>query len=452
MGSLRPATRWVFQFSFCESLSVTLSPNAPSMDSTTRLTPLPPDQLNPITNPNPSSNNLPSNPHSQMFNPTQFTFSNSSSQLSHHSSTTTNHTANPFLSFPQPVLPYTLPSDPPIHPPGTDPYANSGTYPLTHVGFHGQTQYREDPNASFQNWVVNQAESIRYDNVVKSDNENSLVPTSSNSYGNNTWTHQPLANDVTNNTLSQSSVNGQVIAGSLGVVVPTSAELAKKTRKLVSGGTAVDSVRLCTICDVVCNSQDVYNKHISGRKHAAQVSLAALGDIGPYFAAVRSQFSSTGSKVPKKVKVIQSAWCDVCKINCNSNDVYVKHLTGKKHLKNLEQLKKLSNASNAAASIGSSAGSIPVIGPPENPQTNKGKSVDTPKPHENATQSQAVKEDLEMKRRKIVESGTAAHSVRMCTICNVACNSQTVLDSHLGGQKHKDMMNKLAKAGMATAG
>lgn len=55
------------------------------------------------------------------------------------------------------------------------------------------------------------------------------------------------------------------------MVVPTSAELAKKTRKLVSGGTAVDSVRLCTICDVVCNSQDVYNKHIAGRKHAAQV-------------------------------------------------------------------------------------------------------------------------------------------------------------------------------------
>lgn len=134
------------------------------MDSTARSTPLPPNQLNPITNPNPSSNNLPSNPHYQMFNPTHFTFSNSSSQLSQHSHTT-NPANHPFLSFPQPVLPYTLPLDPAVQPPGTDPYANTGSYPLTHVGFQGQTQYGEDPNASSQNWVVKQGEPIKYDNV-----------------------------------------------------------------------------------------------------------------------------------------------------------------------------------------------------------------------------------------------------------------------------------------------
>lgn len=223
--------------------------------------------------------------------------------------------------------------------------------------------------------------------------------------------------------------------------------LFKNLRHKCGGTMILQYVFISFILQIACSFGSILNSF------TLQAGLAALGDIGPYFAAVRSQFSSTWSKVPKKVKVVQSAWCDVCKINCNSNDVYVKHLTGKKHQKNLEQLKTLSNASNAAASIGgSSAATTPVIGPPENPQTNKGKSNDVPKPYEIATQSQAVKEDLETKRRKIVESGTAARAVRMCAICNVACNSQSVYNSHLAGQKHADTVKKLAKAGMTSAG
>lgn len=49
--------------------------------------------------------------------------------------------------------------------------------------------------------------------VVKPENENSLVPASSNSYWNSTWTHQPLANDLTNNALSQSKVIQSVYRG-----------------------------------------------------------------------------------------------------------------------------------------------------------------------------------------------------------------------------------------------
>lgn len=175
--------------------------------------------------------------------------------------------------------------------------------------------------------------------------------------------------------------------------------------------------------------------------------------MAPYFAAVRSQFSSTWNKVPKKVKFVQPAWCEVCKINCNSSDVYAKHLSGKKHQKNLEQLYKLTNNPNAAASTGSSAATVPLIGPPEKPQANNGKSADTPLPWQQAAQSQAAEEDLETKRRKIVEGGAAAGAIRMCTICNVVCNSQTVFNTHLGGQKHADKVKKLAEAGKAaTAG
>jgi hypothetical protein len=48
--------------------------------------------------------------------------------------------------------------------------------------------------------------------------------------------------------------------------------LETKKRKLLDGGAVVDSVRFCTICNVACNSQDVFNKHLAGKKHASQVN------------------------------------------------------------------------------------------------------------------------------------------------------------------------------------
>lgn len=81
-----------------------------------------------------------------------------------------------------------------------------------------------------------------------------------------------ISNTVNNISLpcQTGSVSGQVTCGTLGTA--TTAELEKKRRKLLTGGTAVDSVKTCTICNIVCNSQEVFHKHLAGRKHAAQVS------------------------------------------------------------------------------------------------------------------------------------------------------------------------------------
>ena len=138
-------------------------------------------------------------------------------------------------------------------------------------------------------------------------------------------------------------------------------------------------------------------------------------------------------------------WCDVCKINNNSYDSYVNHLSGNKHQKNLEKLQKLNNdPSSASSTDSSSASTIPIIGPTENPDAFKGKSVNTSK--------KAGQEDLETKMHKVVEAGGAAGAIRMCTICSVVCNSQTVFNSHLVGQKHLDKLKKLAEAGIAIPG
>lgn len=133
-----------------ESLSLSLSlltPNATYMDYTNRWTSQQQQQQISL-NPNPNS-------------------SISQAQLYHYPlpQPSFSHLTNPnlFLSFPQPVLPSA--SDSLLHPPGTDPFGNSGLYPSTHVGPGSHVQFPEDPNAASKNWVYKQAEPIRYDSV-----------------------------------------------------------------------------------------------------------------------------------------------------------------------------------------------------------------------------------------------------------------------------------------------
>ncbi|KAI3704726.1 hypothetical protein L1987_74953 [Smallanthus sonchifolius] len=137
-------------------------------------------------------------------------------------------------------------------------------------------------------------------------------------------------------------------------------------------------------------------------------------------------------KIPKKTKIAQSAWCEICKIECNTRDVLYKHKLGKKHIKNVEKL-------NSAASVAttSTTTSNPIIGPVENPK--KGNS---------GTKKKAeTSQDLELKRRKVLEGGAAANAVRTCGICNVVSNSDAVFRFHLAGQKHASMSKKLQQAG-----
>lgn len=171
---------------------------------------------------------------------------------------------------------------------------------------------------------------------------------------------------------------------------------------------------------------------------------ATLTTQNPFAAVVRSQYDGSLKKKPKKNKFVQFAWCEVCKISCNSNEIYAKHLTGKKHLKNTEKAEK--GKSIAGASNAQPLATDPIIGPVENPAANNPSSDDIQKTQKSSTQAP---EDLDTKKRKIVESGTAADSVRTCTVCNIVCNSQTVFDSHLAGQKHAVMVKKQAVSGIS---
>ncbi|OIV89863.1 hypothetical protein TanjilG_23128 [Lupinus angustifolius] len=382
-----------------------------------------------------------------------------------------SYSSNPFLlSFPQ------LSSYSSLHPPGTtDPLGNSifnlsnPTHPSSSAAYDSQT-------ALSQNWIVQQSDPIGYGlicAVVLNSNASDMQAVGSSyetsAASNQTLSHQVYANYTTIMTPNQSnvtnamkcevckidcnsrdvyekhisgkkhkrtlqvqsqisSIQGQVSTGAVGK------EMESQNQKVSNGSATIDSVKICTACNIVCNSQEVLNKHLAGKKHCGQVSLMSNNGVGPYIAAFKRHSVGPWKKAPKKIKVAQSAWCAVCKINCNSRDVYIVHLSGRKHLKNLEKLSKPKIDAGAMAGNALQSAENSIIGPQEKPSIDKQKS---PK---------ASEMDIEAKKRKVVEGGASAAAVRLCTLCNVVCNSQTVFNTHLTGQKHAAAVKKQSQS------
>ncbi|KAF8389737.1 hypothetical protein HHK36_024256 [Tetracentron sinense] len=171
--------------------------------------------------------------------------------------------------------------------------------------------------------------------------------------------------------------------------------------------------------------------------------------ISPTNPSVRPPGIGYWRRGPKKTKIGHSLWCEVCKIACNSKDVLDRHKLGKKHKMNLEKLEESKKDANASASAAAPVAMNLVIGPKEK-LTDKEKAISVEQTRKKVATPLVPVEDLETKRRKLMEGGAAANAVRVCTICNVACNSQTVFNFHLFGQKHAAMVEKQA-AGIPAA-
>ncbi|KAJ4841150.1 hypothetical protein Tsubulata_016910 [Turnera subulata] len=188
-----------------------------------------------------------------------------------------------------------------------------------------------------------------------------------------------------------------------------------------------------------------------------QLAISHMGSsTWTSFATHQAPINGAWKKLQKKTKVVQSAYCEVCKVDCNSKEVFDQHKLGKKHKKNLEKLKVA--AAGSTTSVGpnirviqelktaAAGNSIPIIGPQENPQ-----HVTTGNGKKGKKKASAPAADLETKRRKVVEGGAAVEAVRTCSICNVVCNSETVFRLHINGQKHAAMLRKQAAAALVGA-
>ncbi|OMO84119.1 Zinc finger, U1-type [Corchorus olitorius] len=397
------------------------------------------------------------------------------------------HPTNPIsystLPFPQPP---TYPPQPLLFPPGTDPYVQSSPYTLTHVEYEAQVQFYVDPDVGSRSGITTQVAPIGCDTslnycvtFVRLSGMGCFVSAlisfpikvlqssvaALNSSGNNNKMNQGSVRcevcnigcdtqDVYQKHLMgkkhQKNIQPKTNLGAAGLPetsnitvlgVTNVQELEKNKQKLVNARAAVDSVRMCTICNVTCNSHEAFTSHLSGRRHAAQAGLIAIDGVGPYLAAVRANdhFWSEGKKTTNANRL---TWCEVCKTSCHSND-YAKHLSGRKHQKKLENLK---NGISNPSVINTPAATNLTIGPVENPAPKNSSGDNAQKSEKRAAQSDAPKEDLETKKRKVMEGGAAVAAIRVCTICNVVCNSEKVFKYHLSGQKHAAMVKKQTDA------
>lgn len=176
----------------------------------------------------------------------------------------------------------------------------------------------------------------------------------------------------------------------------------------------------------------------------AAVSLNGAEKLTP--ANVNSNFfiqpprSGSWGRAQRKIKV-QPVWCDVCKLEFNSKTVLDQHQLGKRHKGSLDKLKggSVITAPTSAPLVASAASDNPFVGLQKKPN-----KVDS-------ANGQDSVENLETKKRKVLEGGAATDDVRICLACNVVCNSETVFKTHLIGKKHIANITKQQKSVPASA-
>ncbi|KAK7273348.1 hypothetical protein RIF29_14397 [Crotalaria pallida] len=161
--------------------------------------------------------------------------------------------------------------------------------------------------------------------------------------------------------------------------------------------------------------------------------------------ATQPHGNGTWKKYPKKpkTKIVPPANCDVCKIECTSKEVLDQHKLGKKHKKNLEKLRESLNLPRIHLPSGPSN---PFIGPKV--QNDNSKSASAKKSKRKTVETP---ENLEIKKKKVLEGGAASEAVRVCAVCNVVCNSDVVYNYHLQGQKHAAMVKKASQHAYSSA-
>ncbi|KAK9066577.1 hypothetical protein SSX86_013900 [Deinandra increscens subsp. villosa] len=109
--------------------------------------------------------------------------------------------------------------------------------------------------------------------------------------------------------------------------------------------------------------------------------------------------NDTGKQHGENINVLET-WCEICKVNCNTNYNYNIHQTGKKHIKNLQKLEKIPNP------------------PPPIPQA----------------------ENLKPTKGEVVNPNEGNST--MCELCAVNCTSRVMFNQHISGRKHQNNLKK----------
>ncbi|KAG7535030.1 Zinc finger C2H2 superfamily [Arabidopsis thaliana x Arabidopsis arenosa] len=173
----------------------------------------------------------------------------------------------------------------------------------------------------------------------------------------------------------------------------------QETRKnMLQSGRGATGATTCRLCNVVCDSVEMFTAHLSDKRHISQAAF-----VGSCKAP-----ASVSAKPIQEAVLVEPLLCKVCQISFTNNDTYKNHTYGKRHRNNLElQSGKSKNI---------------LVGPAE--------------------PSKEVLEKHKKNKKVMIEGRAKTNADFACRMCNVVCQSQIVFDSHLRGQKHANMLSQ----------
>ncbi|XP_076903443.1 uncharacterized protein LOC143558504 [Bidens hawaiensis] len=188
-----------------------------------------------------------------------------------------------------------------------------------------------------------------------------------------------------------------------------------------------------TWCEV-CNIScptNIYGKHASGKKHIK--NLQKLDKIPNLPSTVTDSASSLEGKDVNSIK-INSTSCELCGISCTSLELLNTHIAGKKHQKKLK---------NAEKQCAPAPAPEPKTLFPESDEEGKIVILEGGKRKADDSLSDV---DADTKKQKMSEDEACGVLVS-CKVCNVSCTGFTVFQTHLASVEHLAMVQKQAEGG-----
>ncbi|CAI8600684.1 unnamed protein product [Vicia faba] len=199
-----------------------------------------------------------------------------------------------------------------------------------------------------------------------------------------------------------------------------------------------------------------------GRHFPSHSSGPAISDV-PGSSSVSAQVQTAPVQPPPR-----GVFCDICKIECNTPEVMELHLKGKKHLKNirLHDAKLRRGAINAPQSGQIPTSQLNSTDQPiitqesEDPiknisseittdsqkvdiisQNNVGETSDVPAEESSGARGRGLKRKLRggkaRKQTRNTDGSQPEPAVAItCELCNVKCDTQRVYQAHITGKKH----------------
>ncbi|KAL8541758.1 hypothetical protein ACS0TY_002858 [Phlomoides rotata] len=219
----------------------------------------------------------------------------------------------------------------------------------------------------------------------------------------------------------------------------------------------------CEICKVTTTSETTLNAHLQGSKHRSNCESLKRS----MFHAEETRSSSSSDRPPEipPIKNSRQEWtCDICKVMTTSETTLNAHLQGSKHRSNCESLKGSKFHAEETRSSSSSDR------PPEIPSTNNPPqewtreickvtttSETTLNAHLQGSEHRSNCESLKRSKFHAEETRSSSSSDRppeippiknppqewTCDICKVTTTSETTLNAHLQGSKHRSNFESL---------